>query len=148
MIRKRYRTVATPCAVPPESLHGVRRVPAGIVAHRTTHRKTGEALGGPFTQFRNIRSELAERKITVARAVPGQRIAVLPQGVQTIERAAMAKYWTTDAQGERLAPCLRLQERYGFMQDYVIGQMSADARVQRTYGGTNEMTTKLIARSP
>ena len=84
----------------------------------------------------------------MARAVPGQRIAALPQGVQKIERAAMAKYWTTDAQGERLAPCLRLQERYAFMQDYVIGQMSADARVQRTYGGTNEMTTKLIARSP
>jgi long-chain-acyl-CoA dehydrogenase len=59
----------------------------------------------------------------------------------------MAKYWLTDTQGEVLDDCLQLHGGYGYMQEYDIAGMWTDARVQRIYGGTNEIMKELIARS-
>ena len=58
----------------------------------------------------------------------------------------MCKYWTTDTQAWVLDKCLQLHGGYGFMQEYAIGEMWTDARVQRIYGGTNEIMKELIAR--
>ncbi|MEO0918786.1 MAG: acyl-CoA dehydrogenase family protein, partial [Pseudomonadota bacterium] len=55
--------------------------------------------------------------------------------------------WTTDTQGQVLDECLQLHGGYGFMQEYAVGEMWADARVQRIYGGTNEIMKELIARA-
>ena len=43
--------------------------------------------------------------------------------------------------------CLQLHGGYGFMMEYPIARMYADARVQSIYGGTNEIMKELIARS-
>ena len=69
------------------------------------------------------------------------------RGALTVDKAAMAKYWCTDVQGEVLDECLQLHGGYGFTMDYPIGEMWADARVQRIYGGTNEIMKELVARS-
>ena len=69
------------------------------------------------------------------------------RGELSVEKAAMAKYWLTDAQGEVLDECLQLHGGYGYMQEYDIAEMWADARVQRIYGGTNEIMKELIARA-
>jgi len=50
-------------------------------------------------------------------------------------------------QGEVLDDCLQLHGGYGYMQEYDIAEMWADARVQRIYGGTNEIMKELIARA-
>jgi long-chain-acyl-CoA dehydrogenase len=60
--------------------------------------------------------------------------------------ASMAKYWCTDKQNQIIDTCLQLHGGYGFMQEYAIGEMWTDARVQRIYGGTNEIMKELIAR--
>jgi acyl-CoA dehydrogenase len=59
----------------------------------------------------------------------------------------MAKYWITDLQGKVMDACLQLHGGYGFMMEYPIARAYADARVQRIYGGTNEIMKELIARS-
>ena len=110
---------------------------------------TREAFGGTLMQFQNTRFQLAEAqtKTTIARSFLDACIAEHMQGALSVEKAAMAKYWITDTQGEVLDTCLQLHGGYGFMTEYDIGQWWADARVQRIYGGTNEIMKDLIARS-
>jgi long-chain-acyl-CoA dehydrogenase len=69
------------------------------------------------------------------------------RGKLTVDKAAMCKYWTTEMQAWVLDECLQLHGGYGFMQEYAIGEMWTDARVQRIYGGTNEIMKELIARA-
>ena len=121
----------------------------GGVARTIQYCKEREAFGGPLTQFQNTRFKLAEckTKATVARAFLDDCIEDHLRGELTVEKAAMAKYWLTDTQGEVLADCVQLHGGYGFMQEYAIAEMWADARVQRIYGGTNEIMKELIGRS-
>ena len=69
------------------------------------------------------------------------------EGKLSVEKAAMAKYWLTDTQGEVLDECVQLHGGYGYMQEYAVAEMWADARVQRIYGGTNEIMKELIGRN-
>lgn len=121
----------------------------GAVERTVAYCKEREAFGGPLTQFQNTRFKLAEctTKTTVARAFLDACMAEHLRGALTVEKAAMAKYWITDTQGEVLDDCLQLHGGYGFMQEYAVAEMWTDARVQRIYGGTNEIMKELIARS-
>ncbi|WP_300442700.1 acyl-CoA dehydrogenase family protein [uncultured Mameliella sp.] len=121
----------------------------GAVARTIAYCKEREAFGGPLMQFQNTRFKLAEcqTKTTVAHAFLDACIAEHLEGKLTVEKAAMAKYWLSDTQGEVLDDCLQLHGGYGFMQEYAVAEMWTDARVQRIYGGTNEIMKELIARS-
>ncbi len=121
----------------------------GALERTLAYCKEREAFGGPLTQFQNTRFKLAEckTKTTVARSFLDECIGELIDGRLSVEKAAMAKYWITDMQAEVLDDCLQLHGGYGFMQEYVVGEMWTDARVQRIYGGTNEIMKELIARS-
>jgi acyl-CoA dehydrogenase len=121
----------------------------GAVARTVAYCKEREAFGGPLTQFQNTRFQLAEvkTKTAVSRAFLDECISEHLRGELTVDKAAMQKYWLTDTQGEVLDACLQLHGGYGFMQEYAVGEMWADARVQRIYGGTNEIMKELIARS-
>ncbi|ABF64292.1 acyl-CoA dehydrogenase-like protein [Ruegeria sp. TM1040] len=121
----------------------------GAVERTIAYCKEREAFGGPLTQFQNTRFKLAEclTKSKVARAFLDDCMVQHLRGELTVEKAAMAKYWITDAQGAVLDECLQLHGGYGFMQEYAVAEMWTDARVQRIYGGTNEIMKELIARS-
>ena len=121
----------------------------GAVERTIAYCKEREAFGGPIIQFQNTRFKLAEckTKLAVSRAFLDECITEHLRGVLTVERAAMCKYWLTDTQGEVLDECLQLHGGYGFMQEYAVAEMWADARVQRIYGGTNEIMKELISRS-
>ena len=121
----------------------------GAVERTVAYCKEREAFGGPLTQFQNTRFKLAEcaTKAAVARAFLDECLAEHLRSALTVEKAAMAKYWLTDTQGEVLDECVQLHGGYGFMQEYAIAEMWADARVQRIYGGTNEIMKELIARA-
>ncbi|MEP2683110.1 MAG: acyl-CoA dehydrogenase family protein [Sulfitobacter sp.] len=121
----------------------------GAVARTIQYCKEREAFGGPLTQFQNTRFQLAEvkTKTDVSRAFLDECITEHLRGELSVDKAAMQKYWLTDTQGEVLDACLQLHGGYGFMQEYAVGEMWADARVQRIYGGTNEIMKELIARN-
>ncbi|MEO1732515.1 MAG: acyl-CoA dehydrogenase family protein [Pseudomonadota bacterium] len=121
----------------------------GAVERTIAYCQEREAFGGPLTQFQNTRFVLVEckTKTMVARAFLDECIAEHLRGELTVEKAAMAKYWITDTQGEVLDACVQMHGGYGFMQEYAVAEMWTDARVQRIYGGTNEIMKELISRS-
>lgn len=121
----------------------------GGVALTIDYCKEREAFGGPLTQFQNTRFKLAEAKTNtvVARTFLDSCISAHLRGELTVETAAMSKYWLTDLQCQVLDECLQLHGGYGFMTEYPIAEMWTDARVQRIYGGTNEIMKELVARS-
>ena len=121
----------------------------GAVERTIAYCKQREAFGGPILRFQNTKFKLAEckTKTMVSRAFLDNCIEEHLRGELTVDKAAMCKYWLTDTQGEVLDDCLQLHGGYGFMQEYAIAEMWTDARVQRIYGGTNEIMKELIARN-
>jgi len=121
----------------------------GAVSRTIQYCQEREAFGGPLTQFQNTRFKQAEclTRTKVARAFLDECMTEHLRGELSIEKAAMAKYWITDTQNQVLDDCLQLHGGYGFMQEYAVAEMWTDARVQRIYGGTNEIMKEIIARS-
>ena len=54
---------------------------------------------------------------------------------------------SSDLQQEVLDECVQLHGGYGYMTEYLVTRMFVDGRVQRIYGGTNEIMKELIART-
>ncbi len=108
-----------------------------------------QAFGKALIEFQNTRFELAEMKtkVTVARVFIDWLITRMIAGDTDAVTASMAKWWLTDLQCEVVDRCLQLFGGYGYMTEYPISRMYADARVQRIYAGTNEIMKELIARS-
>jgi len=120
----------------------------GAIERTLAYCNEREAFGNSLMQFQNTRFQLAEAqtKTVVSRAFLDECIREHLKGELTVEKAAMAKYWLSDTQGEVLDICLQMHGGYGFMQEYAVAEMWTDARVQRIYGGTNEIMKELIAR--
>ncbi|MFK7938843.1 MAG: acyl-CoA dehydrogenase family protein [Roseovarius sp.] len=120
----------------------------GGMARTIEYAKERQAFGGPILQFQNTRFKLAEcqTKTMVCRAFLDECISDHLRGELSVSKAAMAKYWLSDTQFEVLDECLQLHGGYGYMAEYDIAEMWADARVQKIYGGTNEIMKDLIAR--
>ena len=108
-----------------------------------------KAFGKRIMDFQNTRFKLAEckTKAEVLRSFVNDCIGRLIEGKLDAATASMAKYWSTEAQGQVMDDCLQLFGGYGYMTEYPISRAYADARVQRIYGGTNEIMKELIARS-
>ena len=70
----------------------------------------------------------------------------LLDGTLDDEAAYMAKWWCAEQQGKVTDECLQLFGGYGYMTEYPIARLYADARIQRIYGGTTEIMKDLIAR--
>jgi long-chain-acyl-CoA dehydrogenase len=120
----------------------------GAVERTVAYCKDRQAFGKPIIEFQNTRFVLAECKTqaVVARSFLDACIAAHLEGRLTVEMAAMCKYWLTDLQCQVLDACVQLHGGYGFMQDVAVAEMWTDARVQRIYGGTNEIMKDLIGR--
>ncbi|HYD93927.1 MAG TPA: acyl-CoA dehydrogenase family protein [Noviherbaspirillum sp.] len=108
-----------------------------------------KAFGQPLIEMQNTRFALAEAKTeaTVARTFIDRCILDMIEGRMDTVQASMAKYWISDLQCKVIDNCLQLFGGYGYMLEYPIAQMYADARVQRIYGGANEIMKEIIARS-
>ena len=111
--------------------------------------KERKAFGKRVIDFQNTQFKLAEvkTKLTVARVFVNHCIGLHLKGQLDAATASMAKYWVTDIQGEVIDEMLQLHGGYGYMTEYPIAQLYKDARVQRIYGGTNEIMKLLIART-
>jgi acyl-CoA dehydrogenase len=121
----------------------------GAVAETARYVKERKAFGQAIGEFQNTRFKLAEvTTITrVARTFVDRCIEQLVAGTLDTETAAMAKWWVTDMQQQVMDECVQLHGGYGYMNEYLVCRMFADSRVQRIYGGTNEIMKELISRS-
>jgi len=111
--------------------------------------KERKAFGKPILAFQNTQFELAECKtiVQIAKTFTYDCAAKHLKGELDTVTASMAKYWVTDKECEVIDRCLQLHGGYGFMNEYRIARMYRDSRVQKIYGGTNEIMKMVIARS-
>ena len=105
----------------------------------------GQAVAG----FQNTRYTLAElqTEVQVARVFVDKCTELLLDNKLDTATASMAKYWCSDLQCKVMDECVQLFGGYGYMWEYPITRAYADARVQRIYGGTNEIMKEVISRS-
>jgi acyl-CoA dehydrogenase len=130
---------------------GVSGVAAIERALRLTveHTRERKAFGQALIEMQNTRFVLAEIKTeaTIARIFIDRCIEDMIAGRMDAVQASMAKYWISDLQCKVIDQCVQLFGGYGYMLEYPIAQMYVDARVQRIYGGANEIMKEIIARS-
>ena len=121
----------------------------GAVAATSQYVKERKAFGQVIGTMQNIRFKLAESATVtrIARVFVDDCIQKLLVGKLDNETASMAKYWVTDAQQQVIDECVQMHGGYGYMNEYLVCRMFADSRVQRIYGGTNEIMKELISRS-
>ena len=107
------------------------------------------AFGRAIGEFQTVAFTLAELKTeaAVARTFVDSCIVRHLRGELDTATASMAKWWTTERQCHLIDACLQLHGGYGYMTEYPIARMYVDARVQKIYGGTNEIMKILIARA-
>ena len=119
------------------------------IAETVKYVQERKAFGQRVMDFQNTRFKLAEckTKAEVMRSFLNDCIARIEAGELDAATASMAKYWASEVQNEIMHECLQLFGGYGFMMEYPIARLYADARVQMIYGGTNEVMKEVIARS-
>jgi acyl-CoA dehydrogenase len=111
--------------------------------------KSRQAFGQSVFDFQNTRFTLAECQTIahVSRVFLDSCIERHLDGRLDPTTAAMAKWWLTEQQCQVVDKCVQLFGGYGYIREYPIARMYADARVQKIYGGTNEIMKEIIARS-
>lgn len=119
------------------------------VEETVRYTKERGAFGKTVFDFQNTRFKLAECKTeaTISRVFVDACIEKHLRGELSAEEASMAKWWCTQKQCDIVDECLQLHGGYGYMWEYPIARMYADSRVQKIYGGTNEIMKELISRS-
>jgi acyl-CoA dehydrogenase len=108
-----------------------------------------KVFGEPLLAMQNTRFKLAEcaTEAALAQTFVDRCIERQLDGTLDVPTAAMAKWSTTDKLCRVIDECLQLHGGYGYMTEYPIARMYADARVLRILGGANEVMKELIARS-
>lgn len=111
--------------------------------------KERKAFGKQLLEFQNTQFKLAEcyTEARLARVFVDDCAMKLAAGTLDDATAAMAKWWVTEKQCEIVDECLQFFGGYGYMMEYPIAKMYVDSRVQKIYGGSNEIMKLLIARN-
>ena len=111
--------------------------------------KERKVFGQTVGSFQNTRFTLAElqTQVQIAAVFVDKCTELLLQDKLDTATASMAKYWCSDLQCKVMDECVQLFGGYGYMWEYPITRAYADARVQRIYGGTNEIMKEVITRA-
>ena len=111
--------------------------------------KERKVFGQPVANFQNTRYKLAalQTEVQVAQVFVDKCVELVSQDKLDTATASMAKYWCSDLQCKVMDECVQLFGGYGYMWEYPITRAYADARVQRIYGGTNEIMKEVISRA-
>ena len=121
----------------------------GAYAATLAHTRDRQLFGQSLASLQNTKFRLAEiaTEIKVGRAFVDRCVEQLLDGQLDTATASMAKLWASEAQGRAVDACVQLFGGYGYMNEYLVGRMFVDARVQRIYGGTSEIMKEVISRS-
>ncbi len=120
----------------------------GAIDMATAYVKERQAFGQAIANFQNTRFVLAQAKIDelATAAFYNQNVALYNEGKLDVETAAALKSFSTDMQMKVADNLLQLFGGYGYMTEYPISRFFVDARIQRIYGGTNEIMKEIVAR--
>lgn len=120
----------------------------GAIDITTAYIKERQAFGQPIANFQNTRFVMAQTKIDelATAAFYERNVSLYQQGQLDVETAAALKSFSTDMQMKVADNLLQLFGGYGYMAEYPISRFFVDARIQRIYGGTNEIMKEIVAR--
>ncbi|WP_394661193.1 acyl-CoA dehydrogenase family protein [uncultured Acinetobacter sp.] len=120
----------------------------GAIDITTAYIKERQAFGQPIANFQNTRFVMAQAKIDelATAAFYERNVSLYQQGQLDVETAAALKSFSTDMQMKVADNLLQLFGGYGYMAEYPISRFFVDARIQRIYGGTNEIMKEIVAR--
>ena len=118
------------------------------IAVTVKYTKERHAFGKPVFNFQNTKFKLAEAATNakIGRVFIDDCIAKHLRGELDVPTASMAKWWLTQQQCDIADECLQFFGGYGYMDEYPISRMYTDARIQKIYGGTNEIMKEIISR--
>ena len=121
----------------------------GALAATLNYTRERKAFGQSVFEFQNTKFKLAEIAtiVRIARTFIDECIRRVSAGQLDTVTASMAKWWISDMQQKVLDECVQLHGGYGYMEEYLVCRMFADSRVQRIYGGTNEIMKEVISRA-
>ena len=125
----------------------VAAIEAAVTA-TVRYTKEREAFGRPVFNFQNTKFKLAEAATTakIGRVFLDDCVVKHIAGALDIPTASMAKWWLSEQQCQIADECLQLFGGYGYMAEYPISRMFTDSRIQKIYGGTNEIMKEIISR--
>ncbi|MFH4159311.1 acyl-CoA dehydrogenase family protein [Acinetobacter bereziniae] len=120
----------------------------GAIDVTTQYVQERQAFGQKIGSFQNTRFVLAQAKIDelATAAFYNQNLALYKENKLDVETAAALKSFSTDMQMKIIDSLLQLFGGYGYMTEYPISRFFVDARIQRIYGGTNEIMKEIVAR--
>jgi len=126
-------------------------VAAAEAALQTTieYVKERHAFGQPIAAFQNTRFKLADMRtrIDVAQTFVDRLVMDHNAGKLSAEVAAEAKVFCSELEGWVTDECLQLHGGAGYMDEYRISRLYANARVSRIYAGSSEIMREIIARA-
>lgn len=111
--------------------------------------KQRKAFGQTVMDFQNTKFTLARcaTELLIGHTFVNDCVEKLLETKLDAATASMAKYWCTEKQCEIIDACVQLHGGAGYMDEYEISRLYTDARVQKIYGGTNEIMKELISRT-
>jgi acyl-CoA dehydrogenase len=118
------------------------------IAITIRYTKDRQAFGKPVFNFQNTKFKLAEAATNakIGRVFIDDCIEQHLRGELDVPTASMAKYWLSEKQCEIADECLQFFGGYGYMEEYPISRFFTDSRIQKIYGGTNEIMKEIISR--
>ncbi|RDI49906.1 acyl-CoA dehydrogenase family protein [Nocardia mexicana] len=121
---------------------------AAAVQFAKEYTQQRNVFGKPVATFQNTKFELAacQAEVDAAEAVVDRALEALDADTLTAADAASAKLFCTEVAARVIDRCLQLHGGYGFINEYPIARLYADNRVNRIYGGTNEVMKMIIAK--
>ncbi|OLL20862.1 MULTISPECIES: acyl-CoA dehydrogenase family protein [unclassified Rhodococcus (in: high G+C Gram-positive bacteria)] len=110
--------------------------------------KERTAFGKRIGEFQGMGFTLAELQtaVEVSRAYIDRCVREYNKGTLSAVDASKAKLWATELQGRVIDAGLQFHGGYGYMMEYPVAKAFIDARIQRIYGGTNEIMKEIIHR--
>jgi alkylation response protein AidB-like acyl-CoA dehydrogenase len=122
---------------------------AAVLETTLQYTKERKAFGKPIGSFQNTRFTLAElaTEATAVRIMVDEFIRLHLDEKLSVEQAAMAKWYSTEAQVRLNDRCLQLHGGYGYMREYSVARSFLDSRIQTIYGGTTEIMKEIVGRS-
>lgn len=110
--------------------------------------KERKAFGQPVASYQNTKFELAamSAEVEAAQTMIDRAVLDLVEGELSGPDAARTKLFCTEVQARVVDRCLQLFGGYGYMLEYPIARLYADARVARIYAGTSEVMKTIVAK--
>ncbi len=119
------------------------------IAWTIAYVKERKVFGQTVANYQTTRFKLAEMQteVQVAQVFVDKCLSLLLDNKLDTATASMAKYWVSDLENKVIDQCLQMFGGCGYMWEFPIARAFVDARVQRIYGGTNEIMKEVISRA-